>query len=263
MSTGSLQSDDYGNREADMSRVVTALARALRDLREPRILAILFVPALIALALWAVLAWLYWDAWSAWLRGMVTATAVGRWLEGVGAGWLTQSFSVLALVALWVPATLITVVVIAELVAMPVIVSSVAGRCYDRLERKAGGTVAGSLWNMMVGVAVFAMLWSVTLPLWLTGFAAFMLPPLLSAYLGQRLFRYDALAEHASPTEYRAVIAAARTRLFLLGLALAVLFYVPLVNFIAPVLSGLAFTHYCLDELERLRQPVAVAGAGR
>ena len=246
-----------------MSRIVTALARALRDLREPGILAILLVPALIALALWGVLAWLLWDAWSAWLSGIVAGTAVGRWLEGVGAGWLTQWFGVLALVALWVPATLVTVVVIAELVAMPVIVSSVAGRCYAGLERKAGGTVAGSLWNTIAGVALFGVLWILTLPLWLTGIAALVLPPLLSAYLNQRLFRYDALAEHASPAEYRAVIATARSRLFLLGLVLAVLFYVPVVNLVAPVLSGLAFTHYCLDELERLRQPATVAGGGR
>lgn len=246
-----------------MSRIVTALARALRDLREPRILAILFVPALIALALWGALAWLIWDAWSAWLSSVVAATAVGRWLEGVGAGWLTQWFGVLALAALWVPAMLITVVVIAELVAMPVIVSSVGARHYARLERKAGGTVAGGLWNMIAGVTVFGTLWIVTLPLWLTGVAALVLPPLLSAYLNQRLLRYDALAEHASPAEYRAVIATARPQLFLLGLALAVLFYVPLVNLVAPVLSGLAFTHYCLDELEQLRDSAAVAGAGR
>jgi uncharacterized protein involved in cysteine biosynthesis len=80
------------------------------------------------------------------------------------------------------------------------------------------------------------------------------LPPLLSAYLSQRLLRYDALAEHASPEEYRAVISAARARLFFLGLALALLLYVPVVNLIAPVLSALAFTHFCLDELARLRQ---------
>ena len=236
-----------------MSRIVTALARALRDLREPRILAILFVPPLLALAVWGVLAWVYWDAWSAWFSGMAGGTAVGRWLEGVGAEWLTRSFSLLALVALWVPAMLITVVVIAELVAMPVIVSSVAGRHYHGLERKEGGTVAGSLRNMIAGIIVFGALWLLTLPLWLTGIAAFVLPPLLSAYLSQRLFRYDALAEHASPAEYRAVVAASRLPLFLLGLALAALFYVPLLNLVAPVLSGLAFTHFCFDELARLR----------
>jgi hypothetical protein len=34
---------------------------------------------------------------------------------------------------------------------------------------------------------------------------------------------------------------------------LALLYYVPVVNLVAPVYSGLAFTHYCLRELARLR----------
>jgi hypothetical protein len=34
---------------------------------------------------------------------------------------------------------------------------------------------------------------------------------------------------------------------------LALLYYVPLVNLLAPVASGLAFTHLCLAELTRLR----------
>ena len=48
---------------------------------------------------------------------------------------------------------------------------------------------------------VFCTLWVVTLPLWLTGIAALILPVLRSAYLGQRLFRYDALAERARREE--------------------------------------------------------------
>jgi hypothetical protein len=36
-------------------------------------------------------------------------------------------------------------------------------------------------------------------------------------------------------------------------LLLAGLYYVPFVNFVAPVITGLAFTHFCLGELARLR----------
>ena len=42
-------------------------------------------------------------------------------------------------------------------------------------------------------------------------------------------------------------------RLYALGLALAALYYVPIVNLLVPVLSGLAFTHLCLGELAQLR----------
>jgi CysZ protein len=94
----------------------------------------------------------------------------------------------------------------------------------------------------------------VTLPLWLTGIAAVVLPALLSAYLSQRLFRYDALAEHATAEEYRRLARDERGRLYLLGLMLAGLYYVPVVNLIAPTATGLAYTHYCLDRLARLRQ---------
>ena len=237
-----------------MTSILTAVGRALRDLREPRIVAILFLPALGALAVWGTLSWIFWDSWTAWLNGLATGTAAGRWLEGVGAGWLIRSLSVLGFLGLLAPAVLITVMVIAELVAMPVIVAWVGEHYYRGLAKRAGGTLAGSLLNTGAGIAVFGMLWIVTLPLWLTGIAAFALPPLLSAYLNQRLFRYDALSEHASADEYRALLAAARGRLFLLGLLLAVFFYVPLVNLAAPVLSGLAFTHLCLDELQQLRK---------
>jgi uncharacterized protein involved in cysteine biosynthesis len=39
-----------------------------------------------------------------------------------------------------------------------------------------------------------------------------------------------------------------------MGLLLALLYYVPLVNLVVPVLSALAFTHLCLGELSRIRQ---------
>ena len=236
-----------------MRQVLTALGSALLDLREPRILAIVLLPMLAALAIWATLSWIFWDDWSAWLNGLATGTAAGRWLEGIGAGWLLRSLTALGVIVLLAPATLVTAIVITEIVALPVIVSFVSARYYATLEKKAGGTIAGSILNSMVGIVVFCALWLVTLPLWLTGIAAFVLPPLLSAYLNQRLFRYDALAEHASRDEYRALLAQARGRMFLLGLLLAVFFYVPLVNLLVPVLCAVAFTHLCLAELARLR----------
>ena len=236
-----------------MPQVLSALGSALRDLREPRILAIVLLPMLGALAIWATLSWVFWDDWTAWLSGLATGTAAARWLEDFWAGWLIGSLTALGVIVLLAPATLITAMVITEVVALPVIVSFVGEHYYSRLEKKHGGTIAGSIINSIIGVLMFCALWLVTLPLWLTGVAAFVLPPLLSAYLNQRLFSYDALAEHAARDEYRALLARARGRMFLLGLLLAVFFYVPLINLLVPVSSGLAFTHLCLAELERYR----------
>lgn len=237
-----------------MAQVLTALAGALRDLREPRIIAIVLLPMLGSISIWVILSWIFWDSWTAWLNGLAAGTTGGRWLEGVGAGWLLQGLSTLGVIVLVAPATLITALVINEIVAMPAIVSHVAGRYYPRLDRGAGGTPIGSALNATIGIAIFCLLWVVTLPLWFTGVGALVLPALTSAYLNQRLLRYDALAEHAGRDEYRQVLARMKGKLYLLGLLVALLYYVPIVNLLAPVASGLAFTHLCLAELAHLRQ---------
>jgi len=193
------------------------------------------------------------DGWARWVADAIAGSAWLTWLSSVGMGSILIWGSGIAAMAVLLPILFVTVSLVAEIVAMPVIVACVGDRHYAALEKKAGGTIAGSALNAAAGIGVFGLLWLATLPLWLTGIAAFVLPPLLSAYLNQRLFRYDALSEHASTDEYRALTAGAGGRLYLLGLLLAPLYYVPLLNLVAPVLGGLAFTHFCLAELVRLR----------
>ena len=231
----------------------TATARAVRDLAQPRVLAVLFLPMLGAMLLWTVLAFFFWGAWTGAVTDLVQNTAVARWVAERGWMWALETFNVIVVIALLVPATLITAVLITELIAMPVVVS-VAGRSYPSLEKRSGGTMIGSFGNALLAVTLFAVLWLVTLPLWLTGIGAVVLPALNSAYLNQRLFRYDALAEHASREEFLELVKRKKAGLYGLGLLLAPLYYVPVVNLVAPVFAGLAFTHYGLAELEKLRR---------
>lgn len=237
-----------------MDRVITALLGAVRDLREARILALVLVPPVGAFVLWTVLAWAYWDDWITWVDANLATTSVGQWVQSLDPGWLVSSAATLVLIVLVVPMILITVVVITELVAMPVIVKVVGHRHFGALEMRRGGTVMGGVWNAVRGIVLFALLWLFSVPLWLTGIGALVLPPLLSAWFTQRMFRYDALAEHASAGEYRQIVQGSSGRLILMGLVLALFYYVPLLNLVVPVLSGLAFTHLCLGELSRLRQ---------
>ncbi|MBI2223653.1 MAG: EI24 domain-containing protein, partial [Betaproteobacteria bacterium] len=159
------------------------------------------------------------------------------------------------------PLILITALLIAAVIEMPLIVSFIASRDYPALEKRRGGTVAGSVANATIAVLVFAGLWVVTLPLWFTGLLAPVLPVVLSAYLNQRLFRYDALSDHASTEEYRAILESNRGRMYVLGALLALLYYVPLLNLMVPVLSGLAFAHFGLARLAELREPGVVRGS--
>jgi uncharacterized protein involved in cysteine biosynthesis len=236
-----------------MHDVITALTRATRNLFEPRIIAIMFVPMLGSLVAWTLLAWLFWDAWTGGIAGAMGSTTVAGWLQGWSATWVIDYTAMLVVVIAILPAMFVTALVITEIIAMPVIVRFVAERHHPDLARAAGGTIIGGVLNAATGIGIFALLWIFTLPLWLTGVGAVLAPVLTSAWLNQRLFRYDALAEHASREEFARLVRAARGDLFLLGILLSLLLYVPLVNLLVPVLGGLAFTHFCLARLAGTR----------
>jgi len=236
-----------------VSAALAALSKALGDFWQPRILALALVPPLAAIAVWIGLAWLFADDWARAISAWIANTSWLGWVRDWGLSTIFVWASGIGAIALMLPVALITAILVTDLVAVPVIVPFVGQLHYARLERLRGGTVAGSIGNAAVAVIVFALLWVISLPLWFTGVGALVLPPLLSAYFSQRMFRYDALAEHASPEEYRKILGVAGGRLFALGLLLSGLLYVPIVNLAVPVLSALAFTHLCLSELVRVR----------
>ncbi len=236
-----------------MNDVLQALGNAFRGVLHPRMLALMIWPMLVALALWLGLAWFNWDTWSQWVGSVISESAVGNWLPRRGFSDLARYSALLLLSLLIAPMILITAVLIAAVLEMPWIVNFVAARYYPTLEKRCGGTIVGSIVNSMVAVLAFAGLWVVTLPLWLTGVLAPVVPVVLTAYLNQRLFRYDALSDHAGAEEYRAILEASWGRMYVLGFLLALLYYVPLLNLLVPVLSGLAFAHFGLARLAELR----------
>ena len=242
-----------------MNDVLHAFGNAFRSMLHPRMLVLAVLPMLVALALWLGLAWSYWGSWSQWMSALIAGPQVSEWLQHYGVAFIVHYAVWVLLTLLLAPLILITALLLAAMLAMPVIVNFVAARNYPGLEKKHGGSVLGSIVNALVTVLVFAGLWVVTLPLWLTGVLAPVLAVVLSAYLNQRLFRYDALQDHASAAEYRAIVAASWGRMYVLGALLALLYYVPLLNLLAPIVSGLAFAHFSLAELARLRR---VTGEG-
>ena len=236
-----------------MDAVITAFIGAVRSLVHPIILIILLVPMLIALTIWIGVGWAYWGTWTSAIQNAVVDHATFTWAANWDMARLASWTAAAIVLAVLAPVVIVTALLIATLFAMPVLVRHVAQSNYQNLERRHGGTVIGSIWNAVAAIFLFALLWIVTLPLWLLGPLAALLPLLLSAYLNQRLFRYDALSDHADAAEMKRILEIARGRLFLLGLITGVMYFIPPFNLVAPVFSALAFIHLCLDELQRLR----------
>jgi hypothetical protein len=242
-----------------MSEIGTALLRAFASLLHPRMLLLMLWPVAIALILWLGLAFAFWSQAAAWLQLQFEQSAMIGWAVTVWPLTLIATHLAWILLALlFVPLVLVTAVLIIGVFAMPAMVGHVARRDYAQLELRHGGTFAGSVWNSLAALMWLALLVLLTLPLWFFPLLWPVLPLLLFGYLNQRVFRYDALAEHATAWEMQTLIRRHRLDLFLLGVALALSGMIPVFGFFAPVYGGLAFIHYCLARLAQLRvEPVA------
>jgi len=234
--------------------ILQSLARAFVSLLHPRMLLLMIWPAAAAFALWLVLAIAFWAQAAAAIQWALGRSDLYQWIMGIWpmmmiaahVGWI-----VLAL--LFVPLVLITAVVIIGVFAMPMMVNHVAERDYPGLARRHGGSFAGSVWNTVAALLWLFALAILTLPLWLFPPLWPVLPLLLFAHFNQRVFRYDALAEHASAEEMREMVRRERGAFFGLGIAISVAGYVPVLGFFSPVYGGLAFIHYALARLAALR----------
>jgi len=226
----------------------TAPRAVLRALR--RALPLLFSARLLgSLLLWllgSILAWI--------VIGVLIYAPATDALVGVLGGNTGERIAaaLIVMIAIGV-AALITALVAVSIFTMPAVVRISAARYFPSLERRNGGSWHGSLRNLLVALGLFV-------PLWLASFALLALPPVyvavswvLTGWLNQRLFRYDALAEHADRGELAALPRAMRARLLLLGVVLAPLALVPIANLFLPLLAALAFACLCLDGFARAR----------
>src|SRR5881296_3015604 len=237
-----------------MNAILNALARAFVSLLHPKMLWLMVWPVIVALGLWVTLAVLYWGEAAQWIaaqlhRWPAYEWAVSAWPLKLVAAW----FGWILLLLLFVPAVLITAVLIISIVSMPAMAAHVGARDYPELVHRKGGTFAGSLWNALAALMLFALLFAVSLPLWLIPLLWPVLPIALFGYFNQRVFRYDALAEHATAAEIAEIVRCHRGELFLLGVALALIGHVPVLGLFMPVYGGLAFIHFGLSRLGGLR----------
>ncbi|HEY5994150.1 MAG TPA: EI24 domain-containing protein [Gallionellaceae bacterium] len=237
-----------------MKDTFSALIEAFRSLLQPKMLGLLLWPMLASTIIGLGAAFFFWGSWVGALTRLLQSELLARWVgEGVS-GTVSHYLVVLILIILLFLAVYLTTLLITAVFAMPVMVDHIARKNYPDLERNKGGNLTGSLSNTAVAIAAYSIAWVLILPSWLFAPLAIVLHIILTAFLNQRLFRYDALAEHASKAEIGKVIERSSTKLYLLGGIAGLLQFVPVINLLSPVYVGLAFIHLCLAELQRLRQ---------
>jgi len=238
-----------------MSEILVAFGRALRSLTRRGVLVHLLWPSLVALLLWIVAAVFLWTPAVEGIMAWIDSWAFARdWLTGSEIGAATVLTLVkIALVLALLPLVYVTAALLVAVFALPMILERVAVRDYADLERRKGGSNLGSAWNALVAGLLFLLGLLVSLPFWLIPGVGIVVSLVLTAWLNQRAFGYDALMLHADREELARLPRVLRPPMLLLGGGCALLAYVPLVNLLAPAFCGLAFVHFMLESLRRER----------
>lgn len=248
-----------------MKEILLAFGRAFRSLWRRDIFWHLVWPGLVAVALWVTIGVLQWDA----MIGTLLA-----WLHAVPliGDWLTTSEAAAAIVLVllkvglalaFVPLIYVTAALLVAVVALPLMLERVGRKDYADLEQRRGGSNFGSGLNALTSALMFLVALLASLPFWLIPGVGLIASVLLTGWLNQRAFGYDALMLHADADELRRLRAEQRLPMLALGGACALLAYVPILNLIAPAYSGLAFVHFMLEALrrERMRNGVTILDA--
>jgi len=232
--------------------VLGALGYGLINLFHPRMLWLMVWPMLVALAIWGTAALVLWTRLAIWVAGLLKQWALG--IVGLELGDLAMFLANVALLLLFVPLVYLTALFIVGAFGLQKMVDHVAGRSFAHLERRRGGSTAGSVWNAIVAFGGMLLLFAISLPLWLIPVLWPVITLAILTWVNQRLLRYDALAEHADAAEMASLFRRHRGPLMVLGFLLALVAYVPFIGFLGPVVFGLAFIRYLLGALQSIRQ---------
>ncbi|WP_298398544.1 EI24 domain-containing protein [uncultured Azonexus sp.] len=241
-----------------MAEIMLALTRTVGDLRHPKVWGYVLAPALLSLLVSIALALLG----LGWLveqmmdyPPMTLLVAWGLvWLANVLA-WLGGWMAILALAYL-------LAVMLAAVVIMPLMLKHLAETRYRDLVPMGQDSFVAATVNSLGASLIFLLAWGLTVPLWLIPGMSLAIPLLLMAWLNRRTFAYDALAAHASDSEWRELFARHKAPLLVLGLIMAVLAHVPLFGLLVPALAALSFVHYGLEALRRSRGGAIVSIQG-
>jgi CysZ protein len=228
--------------------LMQTVLRAARDLLRPGLFVHALWPPLAAFVLWSGVAWFAWQPTAVWIAGEMPDWS---WLN-----WLGPSLAHIAVFFLFAPLVYVTALLLVAVFALPRMMTIVAATDYPDVSRQGSVQAAfwGSLANTLAASAIFVVGWLLTLPLLLIPGALFVLPLVWAAWLNQRAFRFDALAEHALPQERSELIRRERGNLYAAGAVSAFAAHVPLLNLLAPAFTALLFIHLCLAALRDLRK---------
>ena len=209
---------------------------------------------MVALVVWLALAFFALE----WFVAELLQWPPLNWIAAWGVVWLAK---ILAWIGGWLAVfslAYLTAMLLAAIFIVPLLVNEIGAREYPDVARMGEDSVVASTGNSLIAATGFLVGWIGTLPLWLIPGMALVLPIYWLAWLNRRTFAYDALAAHATRSEWKTLFEKHRGNMLLLGVLLGLLAHVPFVGLLVPAFAALAYVHYGLEALRRERDGAVV-----
>ena len=245
----------------------------------PRVIALSILPLIIMATISLALGYFFWDTAmvfvGSYLERFELVNTLIKWLEGLGLNRLRSVLAPVVVLVFALPVIVITALLFVAWLMTPAMVALVAERRFAKLERKKGGSMMTSVaWSLGSTVlAVIAL--CISIPLWFVPPLILVLPPLIWGWLTYRVMSYDALVDHASSEERKAIFKEHRGSLLAIGIISGYLGAAPSLLWasgamflaMAPILvpvaiwiytlvfafSSLWFAHFTLAALQQMR----------
>jgi CysZ protein len=228
---------------------------AFRDLFRPKVILLCTLPFILSFIFWGIVTYFSWSTFTAWGFAIFESQSVQAFLD-----WTSNYFSLSAMPFIWLvrlfivfalimPLALISALLITSIILIPMIVEEIRKNDFPTLVKKSQSFLKGSTATLSISAKYFFS-WIGTMPLWfIIPGGSLIVPFLLLSWFNSRLFTWEVLIECASREESKVFVREHSFELWLLGLLTSILYFVPVLNFIAPVITGAAFSRYVLTEI--------------
>jgi len=169
-------------------------------------------------------------------------------LDGVQA-WLVP----FAVAIVLLPVSGILGLTVAAIFVMPMVVTHVSRQHFPGLALQGQNALVVSVWNAVWVSVVFVLGWLLTLPFWLFPPLGLLVSLLWWTFAFSRIMRIDAIVEHATTLERTLLIQRHSTGFWTIGMYLRCFEFSPAGVDFSARFSGLVYTHYGLEALQKLR----------
>jgi CysZ protein len=230
---------------------------AFRDILRPKVISVLILPFLFSLIFWGTIAYLSWG----WLTELgitlfrselvqsVVKLISNYFVIGHDPFVIFTKFFFILFISL--PLIIMTYLLLTSIFLVPLLVEEIRKTDFPSLVKKSNSFFTGTTASLSLSAKYFFM-WIGTSPLWLIiPGGSIIVPFLLLSWFNSRLFSWEVMVEISSKEEIKVFIFKHSRSLWALGFLTSFLYFIPILNFIAPVITALAFSRFCLRNLSK------------